>query len=362
MDEQIYIIPQPKLIKIAGNSGIRLNKMLNIYLNKNSIKDSSLLISNTINKHLGVFLNTFPIKDSYIKKKLGDNYFLGCISIESNYQENLKQKLNQIFSEKIKGATTILENLLEKEFNEEKNVFQILFDNEGYFIEISNETIWIISKTIKGFYYAIQTLNQILENAIFTHKNPDKYIIVPELSIIDFPHNEIRTINLKNNQFVKNIKDIKEIIPFFGELKISGLDLDVISKNLEEINDLFEFHFIIPNNSNYSIIIDGKTPILLIEPKIKTLLFSEILWNTKSNINLESIKIPEEFNWDYFSNAAGKKLFDINPKEITLRFKSLIKANSSLEFEEVLRNFEKITKYIYKNHEVIKNIEILIKK
>ncbi|MHA1728079.1 MAG: glycoside hydrolase family 20 zincin-like fold domain-containing protein, partial [Promethearchaeota archaeon] len=183
MIKDFYILPKPKILEVGKSSGIRLSRLLMIYVNKHRIKDTSLMISSKFNKHLGVFIRTSPIKDTFLDVDLGENYFFACITTEDHFLKMIRDKLNDILKEKIAKVEEKFDLLKNnQDFEDNKfNLMDEMFKNEGYFIDIRSETIWLISKTERGYYYGVQTLIQVIENSIFSHNNPDEFIIMPEL-------------------------------------------------------------------------------------------------------------------------------------------------------------------------------------
>ena len=305
MIRDIFLIPKPKMIKIGENSGIRLNESLTIYLSKHKIRDSALLISSRFNKHFSLFLKTVPIKDSVISEEHVKNYFFTVITSDQNYTNVLTHVFNKKFEEKIKL-------LNEHSYQGEK------FTSEGYFIDIETNSIWIISKSRTGFYYGIETLIQIIDNVTFQHEKTDEFIVIPELTVIDFPLNQMRFFPLKISPDIKireKYEILKFLIPFLGKFKLNGTNFKQPSKNvIKELEELSTFHQLKvyePSRKEF----DGELVDFIVELLNKSqiipmLFYSELCWNFEDVSETKKLFL-KNFDWNYFSRTLELIIFEV---------------------------------------------------
>lgn len=66
-------------------------------------------------------------------------------------------------------------------------------EKEGYLLTITPDTITLKAATVKGLFYAAQTLRQLL---LFGHQKENRYSILPSLIIRDKLHYQWRSLML----------------------------------------------------------------------------------------------------------------------------------------------------------------------
>ncbi|MHA1871802.1 MAG: DUF4838 domain-containing protein [Promethearchaeota archaeon] len=253
--EDFYIIPRPKIMRVEDKSAINLTRYLGIFSNKFSIKDNTLLISNVFKKNFDVFLNTFPIRDSYVDPNVGQTYFFTIITDEDRFGKKVKHEINDVIDDMLNEAKmsiseykkNLAKDLHEYEMDLEKlaektgvkNYFHAdeiigaiddLFLEEGYIIKVKDEAIWVIGKTERGHFYGINTLVEIIENAIFRHEDPEQFIKLPELFLVDFPLIRMRAFHLDLKSMMPTLDYLKRFIAFLVKYKFNTLVIEYEDK------------------------------------------------------------------------------------------------------------------------------------
>ncbi|MHA1728907.1 MAG: hypothetical protein ACTSWY_09265, partial [Promethearchaeota archaeon] len=217
-----------------------------------------------------------------------------------------------------------------------------------------------------------------------SHNNPDEFIIMPELIVVDFPLSKIRHINLdyfhfiteqsklksKSNEKLKaKIEPIEVLIPLLGNYKINTIFIDPGAENFKKTKDLTLFHNMNiskngKNGFNIQSLIYSKE-LGLEAQKVIILLISEILWNSPKKIDNISDFGPN-FDWKYFSKAAEMNLFELDPSTSlnNLNLELWFKASSIDEIDETITHLTGFIEKIYENKSILEDLisELKIRK
>jgi hypothetical protein len=384
-----HLLPQPKYIDIRKENGITLSSLWTIFVNKYRIKDNALLLSSKFNKHFNTFLNAIPIRDSDLDEQWGENYFFSVITTESFYETRIKRILNEKLEYHISQFDNHVNNCCYDIYpNELKSSIPL---NESYYIDISSGCIWLISRSPQGFYHGIQTIVQIVENILFQLDSYEEFIIIPSMTIVDFPGIGNRGISVDLNSFQPTVEMLDELIPFLAKFKLNNLVLDFPSKlpySKEEehkIRDLCKFHqidlsfskqlqiekiltveikfenqFIVPSylrtlqeiatipinfTLNNEILIttpvELNCPIDLLLPALPA--FADLIWNPQITISSQLL--------DYWTEALQLTIFECNQLEHILNYENLRNTNNMLQI------INRIRKSAYENTHLLDILE-----
>ncbi len=155
--------------------------------------------------------------------------------------------LNGTFNKPLKFLSVYSENALENAFimfefpfkfvskKEDANLYFNYDENEkdeGYHIVINNDIIEIKYKELRGAFYSLMTLNQILKNDV-----------IPNLEICDYPVVATRGFMMDiSRDKVASVKTIKEVIDLCAKLKMNHFELYVegFSFGYDEFKDFLE--------------------------------------------------------------------------------------------------------------------------
>ncbi|MCB9210652.1 MAG: beta-N-acetylhexosaminidase [Ignavibacteriales bacterium] len=186
-----------------------MNKMIVIFL----LIFSPILAQNkTINS-----ISLFP---QPLKIEWQDGSFLlsnNTVILES---VNSKKAIN-LFKKQLNFAISSCDN----QNNYEKNIIKFLEDtelkkygNESYKLKITTSEILIFANAESGFFYAVQTLLQIISNI-----NSEKYssIKIPCVEILDYPKYEWRSFLLDSGRQYQTVEFIKRYLNYLSMLKIN---------------------------------------------------------------------------------------------------------------------------------------------
>ena len=144
--------------------------------------------------------------DGSLKKDI--DYFIN--KIESDFGIKLSSKLEKVnFKKEQKIASnTIVVTLLPKEYQNEKG-------KEYYDILSGTYSMQIIVNDSQGFFYAVQTLSQILK------KNNKKHLEIPVSSIKDYPRFAYRGMHLDVCRHFFPISYVKKYIDYLAYYKFN---------------------------------------------------------------------------------------------------------------------------------------------
>ncbi len=153
-------------------------------------------------------INVIP-KPQQIEEREGTFSFDKKITVSGDYTDNLKLAVTNLllpFAGK------------EVEFLKWGGIIDFVTANivdEGYVLDI-DEKIKISAGSEAGFYYALQTLKQLLQ------ENPDE---LPKLKIDDYPRFSYRSFMLDVARYYYPVTDIKKLIDVIAMLKLNYLHL-----------------------------------------------------------------------------------------------------------------------------------------
>jgi len=99
-------------------------------------------------------------------------------------------------------------------------------NDEGYVILINKDSFFVIFRTARGMYYAIQTIRDIFLMSHIKIVNKSKYLSIPNLLIVDYPTFSFRAVHLVISKKV-GTKSIKNIIEKASHFKFNYLILQV---------------------------------------------------------------------------------------------------------------------------------------
>ncbi len=122
--------------------------------------------------------------------------------------------------------------------------------DESYYLKISKGAIWVLSTSLSGFYYGIQTLVQIIEHTLFQMENLENYIILPTLTVVDFPDMNYRGISVDLNSFTPSFKALSDLIPFIVKCRLNNIvtihdsRFPYTDEENKKFRDLCKFHHI----------------------------------------------------------------------------------------------------------------------
>jgi hexosaminidase len=172
-------------------------------------------------------LNILPTPQ-YLKKATGDYVFNSDIVI-SGKKSSSTLLLQKVLKDELKFSITISSNpplnsnvikflsiKEDQKLLQEKGLYaNDLFKKEGYILEIDNNKIVVQSNTQAGFYYAIQSLQYLLQS----RTGPNA---IPCCLIIDWPNFAMRGItdDISRGQ-VSTMDNFKKIIKFIAHNKMN---------------------------------------------------------------------------------------------------------------------------------------------
>lgn len=105
--------------------------------------------------------------------------------------------------------------------------------SEAYSLDVSSREIVIKASDIKGFFYALQTIRQLLPASIEREKLSDEKVVwsVPAMSVQDNPRFEYRALSLDASRFFIPKENVLRIIDCMAMLKINTLHFHLTDDN-----------------------------------------------------------------------------------------------------------------------------------
>ncbi|MFW9851947.1 MAG: beta-N-acetylhexosaminidase [Candidatus Thorarchaeota archaeon] len=147
--------------------------------------------------------NTCICSKSNLKKMV--KYFQGLIKESIGYDLKEEDNIN-----KSNSINFILDDSLRN------------LKDEGYILEVFKETISIKALAIKGIFYGIQTLRQLLHVELTKKKNSEENIqIIPCVRIEDYPRFKWRGFMLDVSRHFHDVDTIKHILDLLALMKMN---------------------------------------------------------------------------------------------------------------------------------------------
>ncbi|MFW9950512.1 MAG: glycoside hydrolase family 20 zincin-like fold domain-containing protein [Candidatus Thorarchaeota archaeon] len=220
--KEFYLIPTPKYLKVLSE-------------NKFKLSDKTTILTSISREFEYIFVN---LRDLFSLNKFNKEFKINYkdSSVEGDKFKEFKDQF------KISFPLMNLELLLKDN----------LMINQGYYIIIKSNTIFVQAENVQGLYYGLQTIIQLLNCS-------DSKDTVQELLIFDFPSLEIRGVSddISRGQ-VANLANLKKFIKELSHFKINQYYLVYMQDmfeykenpeiwkerwayNKEEIKELFKF-------------------------------------------------------------------------------------------------------------------------
>ena len=151
------------------------------------------------------------------------------VSLEDKEMETIARDFIGLFT-KAAGFTPKLK------VNNKKGEVRLMKDDslqeEGYTLEVTSEKILMRAASVKGAFYALQTLRQLLPSAIESNEcNPDVVWEVPAIRVIDEPRFGYRGLMVDVARHFITKDHLLQIIDTMGMLKLNKLHLHLTDDN-----------------------------------------------------------------------------------------------------------------------------------
>ncbi|MHA1683892.1 MAG: family 20 glycosylhydrolase [Promethearchaeota archaeon] len=190
-------MPKPKqLDNFSTAEHFTLHDRLKIFVNKAKIQDHILDFFAFFWKNFKLNLKITPINDRDYRESF-DNGFFMYIS-----DGTLPDDFESTFTEKLSACPA-----------------------EGYHLVITTDYMYIISKTVRGFFNAVLTLHQFW-NEMKAEKGEGRSkisVLLPLVKIFDYPDLDLRMAHLDLKQQLHSIDYLKDHIRMLARYKINAI-------------------------------------------------------------------------------------------------------------------------------------------
>lgn len=161
------------------------------------------------------------------------DYFSG--KIKKLYNVNLglnygKRNINK------KGSIIVTDNLPDVTY-EEKNEMKSKIGDEGYYLDVDNDSVIVYANSPRGIFYAFITLSQLV-------KEKDGFLILPAVRIIDYPGTKMRVAHIIGVRF----DEAKEMLDVMVSLKFNTVIMESRdyfhldeNNNREKLEQVFDY-------------------------------------------------------------------------------------------------------------------------
>jgi len=200
-------------------------KIFNLEKNENFYSTSDIKII-PVPKKIELKKEKFYLKEDVNIYLTDDDASKRVISVvEDEFKGEFNINLNKNFVYNLNGfKVAVIGNRLNNE-GIKRMIKDMEFKEEGYFIDVFNDSVIILSKDEKGFFYGFQTLKQMINS------EKDKYFI-EGAKIYDYPYFKMRGIflgRLDKKRYDPDLSFHKKIIKLCSSLKINYLFIEIAS-------------------------------------------------------------------------------------------------------------------------------------
>ncbi len=191
----VEYLPVPRQLQ-CGDGRFRLSNKSNVFVNKAKIQDFVMDLFGFLWKNFKLQLKISPIRDKDYKDDYEQCFFI-YISNENHFPEHF-----ETFFKNIEGKS-----------------------GEEYYLEITETHVVIISKTTRGVFNGILTVQQMRDSMKVSVDGQSKDIIVHlnAVTIRDTPHLEVRAVHLDLKFQLHAHEYLKEHVRMLAKFKINAI-------------------------------------------------------------------------------------------------------------------------------------------
>ncbi|MHA1699203.1 MAG: family 20 glycosylhydrolase [Promethearchaeota archaeon] len=193
-----FFLPKPKkLDHLSLDSFFKLDRDSNIFLSRAKVQDHVMDFLGYIWKDFRLNLKITPIHDRDYKDEFDLGFFMYITR-----EDRIPSSFVAEFEDLIKKCS-----------------------KESYFLKITEDFMYIISKDKRGFFNAVLTVHQLgryfkVEKDKETGK---KILLIPEIAVFDKPDLELRAVHLDLKHQLHSVEYLKDHVRMLARFKINAV-------------------------------------------------------------------------------------------------------------------------------------------
>nr|MDO8112499.1 family 20 glycosylhydrolase [Candidatus Sigynarchaeota archaeon] len=192
----LAFLPKPKEY-FPGNDSFHLHEGLNVFVNKAKVQDHVMHLFGFLWRNFKINMKITAIRDRDFKEEYENGLFLYMTS-----RVELSPEFPEIF-------TKALERL----------------DGEGYALDVAADSIFIASRTMRGFFNGVLTFQQAGESfrLVKDEETKKNELFIPSFRVHDQPDLEMRAVHLDLKHQLHSLDYLKDYMRFLARFKINAI-------------------------------------------------------------------------------------------------------------------------------------------
>lgn len=193
----VEFLPVPKEFH-PGEGSFRLNESLNCFVNKAKVQDHVADFFGFLWRNFKINMKITAIRDRDFKDEYENGFFMYITAAD---------ELSPDF------PTMLMETL------------ESMQPGDSYLLRVTNEDMFIVSKSMGGFFHGVVTFQQAGESFVVTKDKSTKKMVleIPTMDIHDFPDLEMRAVHVDLKAQLHSLDYLKNYVRLMARYKINTI-------------------------------------------------------------------------------------------------------------------------------------------